>query len=97
LPFASPDDPVLRARAEAMERAGRKPFLEYQLPSAVIALKQGAGRLIRDEKDRGVLVLCDPRLLSRGYGRVFLNSLPAMPLTRSIDDVKAFFDPPPGE
>ncbi|MCZ6575991.1 MAG: ATP-dependent DNA helicase [Acidiferrobacterales bacterium] len=97
LPFAAPDDPVLRARAEAMERAGRKPFLEYQLPSAVIALKQGAGRLIRDEKDRGVLVLCDPRLLSRGYGRVFLNSLPAMPLTRSIDDVKAFFGPPPGE
>lgn len=91
LPFASPDDPVLRARCEAMERAGRNPFMEYQLPNAVIALKQGAGRLIRAENDRGLLMLCDPRLVNKGYGKIFLNSLPPMPLTRSLADVRAFF------
>ncbi len=93
LPFASPDDPVLQARAAAMEQAGRKPFMEYQLPEAVIALKQGVGRLIRDENDRGVLVLCDPRLLSKGYGRIFLASLPPMPQTRRLEDVQKFFAP----
>jgi len=93
LPFASPDDPVLQARAAAMEQTGRKPFMEYQLPEAVIALKQGVGRLIRDESDRGVLVLCDPRLLSKGYGRIFLASLPPMPQTRRLDDVQRFFAP----
>ncbi len=92
LPFASPDDPVLQARASAMEQAGRSPFMEYQLPEAVIALKQGVGRLIRDENDRGVLVLCDPRLLGKGYGKTFLTSLPPMPLTKSIEDVERFFD-----
>ncbi|MHB8453098.1 MAG: ATP-dependent DNA helicase [Acidiferrobacterales bacterium] len=91
LPFAAPDDPVLRARGEAMERAGRNPFMEYQLPNAVIALKQGAGRLIRDVTDRGVLMLCDPRLMSKGYGRIFLSSLPPIPRTRELEDVKAFF------
>jgi ATP-dependent DNA helicase DinG len=91
LPFASPDDPVLQARANAMEQAGRSPFMEYQLPEAVIALKQGAGRLIRDENDRGVLVLCDPRLLSKSYGRIFLASLPPMPLTKNLEDVDQFF------
>lgn len=91
LPFSSPDDPVLRARATALESVGRNPFIEYQIPEAVIALKQGAGRLIRDETDRGLLVLCDPRLSTRNYGRVFLNSLPPMPRTRSLDDVQAFF------
>ncbi len=91
LPFASPDDPVLQARAAAMEQAGRSPFMEYQLPEAVIALKQGVGRLIRDEADRGVLVLCDPRLLSKGYGKSFLASLPPMPLTRRLEDVEEFF------
>ncbi|MHB8535809.1 MAG: ATP-dependent DNA helicase [Sulfuricaulis sp.] len=93
LPFASPDDPVLQARAAAMEQAGRSPFMEYQLPEAVIALKQGVGRLIRDETDRGVLVLCDPRLLSKGYGKTFLASLPPMPLTRTLEDVERFFAP----
>ncbi|MFQ5994387.1 MAG: ATP-dependent DNA helicase [Acidiferrobacterales bacterium] len=91
LPFASPEDPILRARAEAMARAGRNPFIEYQLPNAVIALRQGTGRLIRDENDRGLLVICDPRLLTKGYGRVFLSSLPPVPLTRGLDDVRQFF------
>lgn len=91
LPFAPPDDPVLAARLEHLRRAGRNPFVEYQLPHAAIALKQGAGRLIRDEHDRGVLVLCDPRLLSKGYGRQLLESLPPMPRTRAIADVRAFF------
>ena len=91
LPFASPDDPVLQARAAAMEQVGRSPFTEYQLPEAVITLKQGIGRLIRDENDHGVLVLCDPRLLSKGYGKTFLASLPPMPLTRTLQDVEEFF------
>jgi ATP-dependent DNA helicase DinG len=91
LPFATPDDPVLRARGAAMERSGRSPFMEHQLPEAVIALKQGVGRLIRDENDRGVMVLCDPRLLSKGYGRVFLRSLPPMPQSREISAVQSFF------
>ncbi len=91
LPFASPDDPVLQARCEALATNGRNPFLEYQLPNAVIALKQGVGRLIRDEHDRGVLMLCDPRLLEKAYGRTFLESLPPMPRSRSLEEVQCFF------
>jgi ATP-dependent DNA helicase DinG len=91
LPFASPDDPVLQARAAAMEQAGRSPFADYQLPEAVITLKQGVGRLIRDESDHGVLMLCDPRLLSKGYGKTFLASLPPMPRTHDLGDVQRFF------
>lgn len=91
LPFASPGDPVLQARIDALRRRGGNPFRDFQLPQAVIALKQGAGRLIRDVTDRGVLVICDPRLLKRSYGYSFLNSLPAMSRSRDIKDVQAFF------
>lgn len=91
LPFAAPDDPVLAARLDAVRRGGGNPFRDEQMPSAVIALKQGAGRLIRNFSDRGVLVLCDPRLLGKSYGRTFLDSLPALPRTRTLADVQAFF------
>jgi ATP-dependent DNA helicase DinG len=91
LPFAAPDDPVLEARLDALRRDGGNPFSEYQVPTAAIALKQGAGRLIRDQHDRGVLMLCDPRLTSAGYGKLFLASLPAMPVTRQLVDVEQFF------
>ena len=95
LPFASPGDPVLAARIDALRKAGGNPFAEHQLPQAVIALKQGAGRLIRGCGDRGVLVVCDPRLLRKSYGHTFLASLPPMARTRDIDQVRAFFDPLP--
>lgn len=91
LPFAAPGDPVLQARIESLRQRGEDPFRCYQLPQAVITLKQGAGRLIRDVSDRGVLVLGDPRLLSKSYGRVFLESLPPMPRTRDLARVQAFF------
>jgi ATP-dependent DNA helicase DinG len=91
LPFAAPDDPVLQARLDALEQAGINPFMGWQVPSAAIALKQGAGRLIRDVHDRGVLVLCDPRLTGKGYGKLFLASLPPMPRTRELGKVQVFF------
>lgn len=91
LPFASPGDPVWQARIDAMKERGGNPFMDEQLPHAVIMLKQGVGRLIRDVNDRGVLVICDPRLLGKRYGRVFLNSLPDMGRTRDLDDVVKFF------
>jgi len=91
LPFASPGDPVLNARLEALRKSGRSPFATYQLPLAVIALKQGVGRLIRSSEDRGVLMLCDPRLVSRPYGKVFLNSLPPMRRTRLLSAVEEFY------
>lgn len=91
LPFAPPDDPVLAARIDKMNSEGKNAFMEYQLPYAVITLKQGAGRLIRDETDRGVLVICDPRLISKPYGRRVWQSLPPFRRTRNVDDVAAFF------
>jgi ATP-dependent DNA helicase DinG len=91
IPFAPPDDPVLSARIEQMKRAGRNAFMEYQLPRAVISIKQGAGRLIRDERDRGVLMICDPRLISKPYGRRVWQSLPAMKRTRELSVVLEFF------
>ena len=91
LPFAPPDDPVLAARIEALREEGGNPFMDYQLPQAVLQLKQGAGRLIRDEEDRGVLMLCDPRLHSKAYGRTVRASLPPMAQTRELADVEAFF------
>ena len=80
LPFASPRDPLIQARLDAIRRDGGDPFHEFQLPQAVLALKQGVGRLIRDFTDRGLVIVCDPRLRTRGYGRVFLDSLPPMPI-----------------
>ncbi len=94
LPFAAPDDPVFEARLDAIRRDGGNPFRDEQLPQAVIALKQGVGRLIRTETDRGVLVLCDPRLIGKSYGRTFLDSLPPFARTRSLDEVRAFFSSP---
>lgn len=92
LPFAAPDDPVFLARKRLIEADGGSAFFELQLPDAVIALKQGVGRLIRDVNDRGVIVLGDPRIETRNYGSVFLNSLPPMPRTRDIGDVRRFFE-----
>ena len=91
LPFSPPDDPVLAARIERINAQGRNAFMEYQLPEAVITLKQGAGRLIRDETDRGVLMICDTRLVDRPYGRRIWQSLPPMKRTRELADVVAFF------
>ncbi|MBI5109027.1 MAG: ATP-dependent DNA helicase [Rhodocyclales bacterium] len=91
LPFAPPDDPVLAARIDKLRAAGRNPFMEYQLPRAVISMKQGSGRLIRDEDDRGVLMICDPRLTGKPYGKAVWRSLPPMRRTREIADVEAFF------
>ena len=95
LPFAPPDDPVLAARIDRMKEEGRNAFMEYQLPRAVINVKQGAGRLIRDEADRGVLMICDPRLISKPYGKRIWRSLPPMKRTRELDEVLAFFSPQP--
>jgi ATP-dependent DNA helicase DinG len=91
LPFAAPDDPVMSARSEQLRSEGENPFMKHYLPQAVIALKQGAGRLIRDVHDRGALVICDPRIISRSYGRVFLDSLPPMRRANSREEVEAFF------
>jgi ATP-dependent DNA helicase DinG len=91
LPFTPPDDPMTQARVAALKSRHGNPFREYQLPEAVIALKQGVGRLIRDVNDRGVLCLCDPRVRTRAYGRVFLQALPPLRVTRDIADVQAFF------
>ena len=91
LPFASPGDPVMQARIDAIKRNGGQPFMEFQVPQAVIALKQGVGRLIRDVNDSGVVMIGDPRLKQKAYGRIFLNSLPAMPVTSDVKDVETFF------
>jgi ATP-dependent DNA helicase DinG len=91
LPFASPGDPLLAARLEAIRNQGGNPFRDYQLPQAVLSLKQGVGRLIRDYDDYGVVMICDPRLTQKSYGRVFLSSLPPMPVVRDIETIRAFY------
>ncbi len=90
LPFSPPDDPVLSARIHHIKAGGGNPFMDYQLPHAVITLKQGAGRLIRDENDRGVLMICDPRLVDKPYGRRIWQSLPPMSRTRVMQEAVAF-------
>ncbi|WP_441254802.1 ATP-dependent DNA helicase [Aeromonas sp. A600620] len=92
LPFASPDDPLLKARVDDCKLKGADPFAELQLPKAVIALKQGVGRLIRDRSDHGVLVICDPRMVNKPYGATFIKSLPAIPRTRELGTLGSFFD-----
>ena len=91
LPFASPGDPVMQARLDGIRKQGGNPFMDYQLPQAVISLKQGAGRLIRDMKDYGVLMIGDNRLRTKRYGKVFIESLPDMPQSKRIEDVVAFY------
>jgi len=91
LPFAPPDDPLLKARHQQLRAAGENPFMVQQLPHAAILLKQGVGRLIRDIADRGVVMICDPRLATKPYGRVLLQSLPPMPVTYTISQVESFF------
>jgi ATP-dependent DNA helicase DinG len=90
LPFASPDDPLTRARVEHIRAQGGNPFNDHQLPEAALALQQGVGRLIRSEDDEGVVVICDPRLASRGYGRTLVASLPPMRRTRERAEVERF-------
>lgn len=90
LPFASPSDPLMMARLEFIRRQGGNGFAEHQLPQAALTLKQGAGRLLRDHTDFGVVVLCDPRIRSRSYGSTFLKSLEPMTSTTSLDEVREF-------
>ncbi len=92
LPFAAPDDPVMEARSDALRKAGGNPFTQLYLPQAVISLKQGAGRLIRDVNDRGALVVCDPRIRTKSYGRVFRESLPPMKQADNRDEVENFLN-----
>jgi len=95
LPFAVPSDPVVQARMRAIEESGGRPFFDYQVPEAVLTLKQGFGRLIRSLEDRGVLVLLDPRITRQRYGQIFLQSLPPYRITKTITDVESFFAPKP--
>jgi ATP-dependent DNA helicase DinG len=92
LPFEAPSDPVLKSQLKQCEEQGGVPFMDIQLPDAVISLKQGAGRLIRSESDTGVLVICDSRITTKSYGKLFINSLPDMPVTRHLGDVEQFFE-----
>jgi len=92
LPFASPGDPIMSARIDAIRARGGEPFGEYQVPLAILALQQGLGRLIRHRQDRGVLAVLDPRLRTKGYGRRFLASLPPAPVVHDLSRIEAFFE-----
>ncbi len=91
LPFSVPEDPLVKAKAEVLERQGKSAFWHYQLPQAILALKQGLGRLIRHQNDRGILAILDPRVEAKGYGRKFLENLPDCQITKDLKDVEAFF------
>ncbi|GJM11483.1 MAG: helicase [Lysobacteraceae bacterium] len=97
LPFQQPDDPVLKARQNALRQAGDNPFFSFQLPHAVLRLKQGVGRLLRDIDDRGVLMIADPRIRTRRYGRLFIDSLPPMPVVDDLEQVRGFYAVEQGE
>jgi ATP-dependent DNA helicase DinG len=92
LPFTPPDRPLFKARLQRLANEGRDPFMSYQVPEAIITLKQGLGRLIRSNSDRGLLAVLDTRIMSRGYGRKFLRSLPASPMTMDLEEVRVFLD-----
>jgi ATP-dependent DNA helicase DinG len=92
LPFDSPGDPLVSARIKSIGEKEGNPFMDYQLPSAIISLKQGLGRLIRKRSDRGVLSILDNRIIKSGYGRLFFESLPDMPVTHDLEDVRKFFE-----
>ena len=90
LPFASPSDPIVAARIDRLRKLGENPFSDYQVPAAVLSLKQGLGRLIRSATDRGILAVLDSRLVERGYGKRFLESLPPARLVHEIAEVERF-------
>jgi ATP-dependent DNA helicase DinG len=90
LPFAVPSDPVVRARCQALQEDGHNPFTEYQIPEAIISLKQGLGRLIRSRRDRGILAILDNRIQRKQYGKLFVESLPPYRLTSSLSEVREF-------
>jgi ATP-dependent DNA helicase DinG len=94
LPFNSPGDPLVGARIDSIRARGGNPFTEYQLPLAIIALKQGLGRLIRNNSDRGLLSILDVRILTSRYGRFFFNSLPEIPICHNLLDIEQFFNQP---
>jgi len=92
LPFDSPGEPIVAARIDAIRSQGHNPFMEYQVPSAIISLKQGLGRLIRKRSDRGILSILDVRIMKSRYGKFFLESLPNIPLSHDLSDIERFFD-----
>ena len=92
LPFDSPGEPLVAARIDAVREKNGNPFMEYQVPSAIISFKQGLGRLIRKSSDRGVLSVLDKRIMTSRYGKLFLDSLPEMPVSHEISDIARFFD-----
>ena len=92
LPFEVPNDPIIMARLESIRRQGGNPFFDFQVPRAILSLRQGVGRLMRAATDRGLLAILDVRLFTKSYGRIFRNSLPPSPLTRSLSKISVFFD-----
>ncbi|HUU81837.1 MAG TPA: helicase C-terminal domain-containing protein, partial [Acidobacteriota bacterium] len=92
LPFDSPGEPIVAARIDAIRERGGNPFMEYQVPSAIITLKQGLGRLIRNTSDKGILAVLDIRIMTSRYGRFFLDSLPAIPIIHDLSDISRFFE-----